>query len=190
VEAFAAMSWRKIAIYYAAAIVLGGYLWFTHQARQPVEAGSGDEEAVAPIVPTLASRIDALVLRGRGMEVTLTRGEDSRWRIIQPSGLTVTSDLIGALLDTLTTISPIEILSGHGEDLESFGLAPAEISLQLRSGDEVAAELGLGRRNPTRTAVYALKKGDADVYLLGLNARYYLELVLDELVRQSAGGGG
>lgn len=184
------MSWRSIAVYYAAAAILGGYLWIAHQGREAVEAGGDGDSVVVPIVEDLASRVDRLVIDGRGVQAILVRGEDARWSVARPAGVSVTSDLVAALLDTLTTIPPIEILGGQSENLGAFGLAPAAISVELGSAGEVIAKLDLGKRNPTRTAVYAVRRGTAGVYLLGLNARYYLELVLDELTRERTGGGG
>lgn len=184
------MSWRSVAVYYAVAAILGGYLWFAHQAHLAVDIDADGGRAASPIVETLASRIDGLVITAAGVRVVMARGGDRRWRITKPAGLTITSDLIAALLDTVTTIPPIEVLHGRSEDLGGFGLVPAEISLQLSRAGQVVAELDVGKRNPTRTAVYVLKRGSPEVYLLGLNVRYYLELVLDELARQRAGGVG
>ncbi len=184
------MSWRSIAVYYAAAAVLGGYLWVTHRASQAVEVAGTGEHVVAPIVEELASRLDRVDIDAGGVQVLLLRGEDRRWSVTRPPGIKISSDLVVALLDTLTTIPAIEVLPAENGDLAGFGLSPAEISVAISGAGKLIAELGIGKRNPTRTAVYAVRRGAAGVYLLGLNARYYLELILDELVRQSGGGGG
>jgi hypothetical protein len=47
----------------------------------------------------------------------------------------------------------------------------------------------LGELSPTRTAVYARKSGSDDIALIGLNAKYYIDLVFENVRRQRASAG-
>ena len=65
-------------------------------------------------------------------------------------------------------------------DLASFGLANPSSSIVLTTdgaGSAHEVTVFLGDRNPTHTALYARRAEDARVYLVGLNLRYYEDLI-------------
>jgi hypothetical protein len=173
------MGWRRIFVFYVLAALIGGGLYFEQRVRSPVIAR---ENTAPPVVEFLASRIDVLKLEGGGVDLRFERA-DGRWSLVEPDGIDIGSDLVEALLDTLTTIPPVEILEGQDESLVQFGLDPAEFVLAMSSVGEPVASVEIGQRNPTRTAVYARVDGAGPVYLLGFNAQYYVELIVDEVER-------
>lgn len=170
------MTWRHVIAYWALAVALAGWLYvdWRSPAAPPVDA----ETAVAPLVAPPLERFDEIVL-ARGADRRVFRRSDGRWTQSGPDVVTVPSDLVAALLDTLSTIPPIERLASASSTAPEFGLAPAETRIELRSGGVKALEIDIGRRNPTRTAAYAAVAGHPEVYLIGLNAQYYLELIFD-----------
>jgi len=149
----------------------------------PAAEQSTEETVVAPLVAPPVDRFDE-VLIARGADRLTFRRNDGRWEELTPAGLSVPSDLVAALLDTLSTIPPIERLAGEDAAAPEFGLVPAQTRIELRSGGSPVVEVDIGRRNPTRTAAYAAVAGKPEVYLIGLNAQYYLELIFDEVARQ------
>jgi len=171
------MSWRRIAIYYILAALIGGAVYMEQRMREPSLPG---DDTAPPIVEYLATRIDKLALEGEGVGVSFER-TDGRWEVLEPSGVDIGSDLVEALLDTLTTIPPVEILRGQSDELGQFGLSSPRFSLELMSDGERVALVEIGQRNPTRTAVYARLDGDGPVYLLGFNAQYYVDLIVAEV---------
>jgi hypothetical protein len=175
------MSWRQVFCFWFLASALGGWLYF--DARAPVAAPADDESAIAPLVAPPVDRFDEISIV-RGSEKLSFRRDDGRWREVAPADVRVPSDLVAALLDTLSTIPPIERLGGESSSSPEFGLAPPEVRLELRGPSGTSLVVDIGRRNPTRTAAYAAVGGKADVYLIGLNAQYYLELIFDEVARQ------
>ena len=183
------MKWRSIIAYYVLAACLGGYLYLVH-GNADSAAGNDAENAtgVGPIVETLASRIDRLSIRAGGVRVIAERDGES-WNVTDPAGTVLPNGLIDALLDTITTIPAVEILDVEKRSLEKFGLDPPQTVLRFSTGNESANEsawsLEFGVRNPTRTAVYVRAQGARQVHLLGLNAKYYVELLLDEVTRSS-----
>ena len=176
------MSWRRILVYWVSAAALGGLLYLDWRADRP----SVDPEpaGAAPIVEYLASRLDAATLRAEGRRLVFARS-DGRWSVVEPPDVEIGSDLLDALLDTLTTIRPVEILADTGTPLSEFGLEPPQAVLGVGADGRPVAEIQFGSKNPTRTAVYARRDGQGPVYLLGLNARYYIELILDDVDRQA-----
>ena len=175
------MTWRSVVVYWVLATAIVAQLAFTMRERGASE--TPDEPVVAPIVQAAAASIDSIRTETRGGALEL-RKEAGRWHVENPPGVSVSSDLVGAFIDTLTTIPPVEILPDAPDKLQAYGLEPPVSKVQFAAGDKALATIELGRRNPTRTAVYARRPDDKHIYLLGLNAQYYLEL----LYEQAAGG--
>ncbi|MEE8310841.1 MAG: DUF4340 domain-containing protein [Candidatus Binatia bacterium] len=178
------MTWRSVTVYWLLALVVGGNLYVEWRARNPVQV----EVAlpVAAIVIIEGAEIDGIVTT-RGSLALGIRQVAGRWMLQSPPGLAVQSDLIEALVETVTSIPPVEIIEETGERMAEFGLEPALFTLRLDAGPRTLATIELGYRNPTRTAVYARVRGEARVYLLGLNAQYYVELIYEEVDKQLAG---
>jgi hypothetical protein len=174
------MTWRHVLVYWVLAAIVGGlvYVGIERDAAIPPAAPE-----VASLVTTSLARIDDVTVR-RGSATLAFGRESDRWVLKSPAGFRVTSDLVAALLDTLASIPPIERLSTDGRGSGPFGLSPPEAEVVLDGPDVEPVTVDIGSRNPTGTAVYAAVAGDDSVYLLGLNAQYYLELVFDEVARQ------
>lgn len=178
------MTWRSVAVYWLLALAVGANLTVEWRARNPVHM----EVAlpVAAIIVASGAEIDGVVTT-RGSLALEMRQVAGRWTLQSPPGLAVQPDLIEALVDTLTSIPPVEIIEETGERMGEFGLQPALFTVRVDAGPRTLATVELGYRNPTRTAVYARIHGEDRVYLLGLNAQYYVELVYEEVDKQLAG---
>lgn len=174
------MTWRKVLFYWLAATLIGGIVYFGDRRDEAELEATSDLPALVTISP---SRFERLTVTRGGIVLAFAR-ENDRWVVTAPAGYRITSDLIGALIDTLASIPPVEKLSTEARTSPQFGLAPPEAEISMEGPDGASASVDIGKRNPTGTAVYAALTGDASVYLLGLNAQYYLELIFDELGRQ------
>jgi hypothetical protein len=183
-EAAKSVSWRSVIVYWVLALVVGANVYVEWRARNPVHAA-----VVLPvnaIVVAEGSEIDGVVTMRGSLSLDIRR-VGGRWTIQSPTGLAVQPDLIEALVDTLTSIPPVEIVEEAGERPDQFGLTPPLFTVRLDLGPRTIATIELGYRNPTRTAVYARILGEDRVYLLGLNAQYYIELIYEEIDKQLAG---
>ena len=184
------MSWTKILVYYVAAALLGWHLSSTLAERTPEEVL--DERPEFAFVEALASRMDRVLVEREGRRVEARR-VDGRWSTVEPGDIDVPNDLYEALLDTLMTIPPIEIVSegddGAAPGQGDYGLMPPSSRMRIEEDGEIVASIAFGARNPTKTAVYAKKAGEDRVYLLGLSALYYLDLLFEHLDRAPAGSG-
>ena len=103
------------------------------------------------------------------------RRVDGRWQVEPPHGDAVTSDLIDALLAAVLD-APAEPVASSGP-LDEFGLDQpfARIELARREGKPVTVLVG--HTNPSDTGVYGQLAGNPQVLLMGLNVRYYVELM-------------
>ncbi len=179
-EAFCTVSNRAILVYYLVAGVLGLNLWWS--AGLPL-AGSeaSTTQALKPLVSLDPASVREVRVSGVGRSVVLERAVDTRerWRAVRPAGAVVAADLVEALLDALSTLPPVEIVSRDASTAARFGLKPPRTVIVLKTVDGVEDTVFLGERNPTRTAVYA-GKGAGPLYMIGLNAQYYADLILEQ----------
>ena len=174
------MTWRKVLVYWVAAAIIGAAIYVSDKREA---AAPPPPAQVQPLVTTSPSGFKRLAVQ-LGAETAAFVRENDRWTVTSPAGYRITSDLIGALIDTLASIPPVEKLSTDARTSEQFGLSPAEAEITMETADGASTGVYVGKRNPTGTAVYAALAGEDSVYLLGLNAQYYLELIFDELGRQ------
>jgi hypothetical protein len=177
------MTWRSVIVYWVVAAVVGAVVYAGYRRD---EVSPPPPKTVPPLVTLSPSRFDEVTVSHGGETLAIVR-KDDRWVLVSPAGLRLTSDLVAALLDTLASIPPVERLSNDGRDATAFGLSPPEAEVSMKGSDGVAAAIEIGKRNPTGTAVYAAVRGEGSVYLLGLNAQYYVELMFDEIGRQRRG---
>jgi len=106
----------------------------------------------------------------------------SEWNDVNGRGSYVQT--IVALDEVTEDNGPIELIPEGSGDLAAYGLDPPQAIVRMASAGRPVATLEFGERNPTRTAVYARRPDQKQVYLLGLNAQYYLDLIFE----QAAGG--
>lgn len=158
------------------AILLGYYVAFEREALEPVEPEVRREKILA-MFPDEATAVS--VMR-RGKEVRAER-HDKRWKVVDPAGVVVPSDLISALLSTLAEKQEAEVLvaSPSPEDLAAFGLDDPTSQIRVERKEGPPLMLSLGGRNPTRTAVYAQADQSPRIVLAGLNVDYYGELLYE-----------
>jgi hypothetical protein len=122
------------------------------------------------------NEIDAMDLR-RGATTIRCRRMDGRWRVVEPATGQVPSDLVTALVANLTQLPEVEVVDEEGGNLTQFGLDPpvSQMTLTLAGGKLV--HVRLGSRNPSGTAIYAQRDDSRRVFLIGLNVRYYEDLL-------------
>lgn len=171
------MTWRSVVVYWTLAAAVAAQLAFTVRERAASEEPA--KPVAVPIVQATPASVDSIRTETRA-GVLQMRKEAGRWQVESPPGVTVSSDLVGAFIDTLTTVPPVEILPEAPDKLTAYGLEPPLATVRLAAGAKALAVVELGQRNPTRTAVYARRPDDDHVYLLGLNAQYYLELLYEQ----------
>lgn len=167
------MTWRRALTYWACFIVLGTYyLLVLREPSHPTPA----HLTRAAFLSIAENQIDALELR-RDTSVIRCRRVDGRWQVVEPAGGVAPSDLVAALVANLTQLPDVEVVDEGKGSIAQFGLDPpvSQIVLTLSGGKPVTVRFG--SRNPSGTAIYAQRDDGPRVYLIGLNVRYYEDLV-------------
>jgi hypothetical protein len=175
------MSWRRVAIIYAVFALLAAWVFLLGGDAPNPEAPVAVPPA-ASILDVDAATVTTLTLRKDGRVVRASRTDD-RWSTTEPSDAKVPPDLFAAMVATLTAGQAAEELSHEPESasaLAVYGLASpvATLEVVLRDGAPPIT-VAIGDQNPTRTAVYARRSDRPTIYLVGMNLRYYIDLVFE-----------
>ncbi len=174
------MSWRRVGTIYvvlallAAVVIVGG--------REGGSTGTPERQAVGPsMLATDAAAVQAVTFRKGDRSVRAVL-QDRRWRTIEPAGAEVSSDLIAATIATLTEGQAAEKLAQQPEhDLAAYGLDAPSATVDVVIGDAATkpVTVEIGARNPTQTAVYARRRDQPAIFLVGMNLSYYIDLIFD-----------
>jgi len=176
------MTWRRALAYWAC--FLGLVVYDRAVERRP--AGEAVHVVRAPLLNVEANRIDAVELR-RDDRIVRCRRVDGRWQVTAPAGGSAPADLIAALVTNITELPDVDVVAENGTDLAQFGLDKPATEMTLTPGGGTPISVRLGNRNPSGTAVYAQRSGSDRVYLIGLNVRYYEDLLFEAVGPQGRG---
>jgi hypothetical protein len=168
------MSWPRALGYLLVAVVLATAYLTTAPPPPP-------SPAEAPPDDGRGSAVDSVHLQVGDRTVRATRIGD-QWRVVEPAGNRVPSDLIAALVAAVLE-TPAEPVSLTADRLADFGLDAPSAKLTFGRPNAPPVTLSLGSPNPAETGVYGSLEGHPQVVLIGSNVRYYIDLVL----RQSDG---
>ncbi len=172
------MSWRSVGWIYLALVLLTLVVVADRQGQEPppVFVGTPVEQS---LLGAEAAAISAIAFRRGEVNVRAAR-DGERWRILEPAGTEMPSDLIGAAAGTLTAGQVSEILvEAVGPQLSAFGLTEPGTTIEVSIGGDPPRTIRVlvGANNPTGTALYAKRDDGPEVFLVGLNLRYYTDLI-------------
>lgn len=180
------MSWLRIAVFYVVAALVTLHL--LSETRREAAVSEAETASDAPFLAAVPERIDRVRMEDASMALVFER-RDGRWVTTEPEGLAPPGDVIDAVLDSFTGLPAIEVVSAGSQNEAQFGLAPPQMRVRLEQEGALVSTIVLGQLSPTRTAVYAKKSGSDDVALIGLNAKYYIDLVFENVRRQRRSAG-
>lgn len=170
------MTWRRAGLYWAIFLALSAYYIVAVRDSPPPVA----HLTRAAFLSIPEEEIDALELR-RGSVVARCRRTNGRWEVIAPADRAVPSDLIEALVANLTQLPDVEVVAEDSSGLGEFGLQAPQSEIALQRTGRAPVSVRLGAHNPAGTAVYAQRNDSPRVFLIGLNVRYYEDLLFEAL---------
>ena len=174
------MTWRRIAVYYVLSLLLGGYYFAFEWRPNPDMPVRGARPVVQNrFLPLAREDIHEVVLRRQEGAVHCVRNGD-KWETLEPQNVEITSAIVESLLENLTQEKEIQVVEQNATDLKPYGLADPYSILELKGKENnLLATVSVGDRNPTASAVYALKDKSRQVVVVGYNIRYYEELIFE-----------
>ncbi|GAB4276952.1 MAG: hypothetical protein Kow0092_32730 [Deferrisomatales bacterium] len=147
-------TWMLIAVFAA----LAAYLSFVenprYEARQEAEAKAGllfegfDPDAVTE-----------LALSGKRGAVRVTKGDEDRWRVVEPWDDRADDGAVRGILDDLKRLKADKEVAGPDADLAAFGLDAPEVAVETQGA---AVRLAVGAETPTGGSRY-VRAGDGPV---------------------------
>jgi hypothetical protein len=101
-------------------------------------------------------------------ETLVVEGEPRAWRITKPAALRADNDTVTEFLDRLTSQKVKEFVAEAPPSRATYGLErPVRITVHTgRDKDRVSRTLLLGKSDPAKKGVYAMRGGEASVLLL------------------------
>lgn len=149
-----------------------------------------DRAKVHEIQVTEQKKANLLDLKGVEA-ITLSRGTEKvhfqktadgkLFQITTPPGAFVPQDLLTALSGLYLKSEEVEIVADSGE-LSQYGLDhPVMVAEVTSPGRATPIRLTFGNENPTHTATYAKLDNSPQIFLLGMDMKYYQDLIFEWL---------
>ena len=148
------MTWARVLQIYAILIVLAGYLFILDPSPSDVDPKNVPPPMEESLLQAAPEAIVSLTVRRKAEEVHAVAA-NGRWQVLRPTEADVPSDLLSAIVGTLTAGQASEVLAAtSGPDLVEFGLVEPSAEIQIGFGEgRDAIRVELGAQNPTGTAV-------------------------------------
>jgi hypothetical protein len=125
--------------------------------------------------------IDAVTVSRGPESVRFKKTPDGKlYQVISPAGAFVPQDLMSAMTALLIKSREVDVVADSTDDLVQYGLDRPRGELLLEApGKPGPVKVVFGVENPTRTAVYAKVEGSPKIFLLGLDLKYYQDLMFE-----------
>jgi len=150
-----------------AAVVLAGLtgaLWWSNRQEKAKE---GRPAADAP--PKILSIKEDMVLqidikRREGESTSVRFTDKGKWDITSPKPLSADPTAVAQLTTALANLNSDRLVDANATDLASYGLAPAQLEVDVATKDGKTSKLLIGENTPTGSGVYAKLDGDPRLY--------------------------
>jgi hypothetical protein len=125
--------------------------------------------------------VSGMVLRRGAEQVRFTRTSDGKlYQIVAPSGAFAPQDLMNALTALFLSTQEVEIVASNTDNLAQYGLDHPYLEVEIDApGKQRPLKLQFGAENPTHTAFYAKLADSPKIFLMGLDLKYYQELIFE-----------
>ncbi|RLB04861.1 MAG: hypothetical protein DRG50_08185, partial [Deltaproteobacteria bacterium] len=170
------MSWRKTLIFGAILLALAVfyYLYEVRYLGQKQEV----QKRAKKIFTLKKEEVRGIYLRIEGKEFEIQRQKED-WVIKKPLVARGDEETIERLLEDLLQAEQKRAL-GEEESLEAFGLLSPRAEVVLK-GQQREEAIFIGDENPAQTAVYAMREGKREVFLLSLQHWFQIDKKLYDL---------
>jgi Domain of unknown function (DUF4340) len=143
---------------------LGGYIYFV-DSKRPAATADGSPGAFGKVFTVEAEKVNELRITFKG-ETTLVRKDNAGWKLIEPIQVEADPPEAIGVTTALGNVDIVRIVDENPTDLEQFGLAKPNITVEFKAEGGASGTLKLGNKNATQGEVYALKNDEKRVFLV------------------------
>ncbi|GAB4346197.1 MAG: hypothetical protein Kow0099_27190 [Candidatus Abyssubacteria bacterium] len=171
------MSYRRTLVFLAIFLVLVAVYYFYEY--KGAEARKEAEEKEKLILSFEPDEVTALTLTKPDERIVIRR-EDDAWMIVEPVSGPADANVVGQVLDTVSTLKYERDLGSQSE-LEPFGLSEPVAAVEVSSeGGAIGAVLA-GDSTPDGSNFYVKRAGDNTVFTAAQSAKSRLDRTLFDL---------
>jgi len=143
---------------------LGGYIYFV-DSKRPTPNADGSSATKEKVFTVEADKINELRVTYQGQS-TLLKKADGGWKLLEPTAIEADPPEAIGVASALTNIEIVRVIDENATNLEQFGLAKPNITVEFKAEGGAAGTLKLGNKNPTQSEIYAQKNNDKRVFLV------------------------
>jgi len=170
------LKYRSTLIYLILAVLLVAFYFY--ETREG-EKKKRVEEATRALFSVKPDDVTSLALRRTDQEIRAEKVEGT-WEILHPVRSAVDAFALSRLLNRLTGLQSLRVISESPKDLSEFGLRQPEVTLTFNAGGQDHTLL-IGSQSPIEKGYYVAKGGDGKVYSISGDDKRAVDRPLIEL---------
>jgi Domain of unknown function (DUF4340) len=167
-----------------AAVLLAGLTGVVWWSNKDEKAKEGKPAADAPpqilaIKPDQVKQIDVKRPQGEATSVRFT--DKGNWELTSPSTMSADPTEVAKLTTEISNLNSERLVDANASDWASYGLAPAQLEVDVTAKDGKVSKLLIGERTPTESAVYARLDGDPRLFTMTANHKVTFDKTAKDL---------
>lgn len=143
---------------------LGAYIYFV-DAKRPAAGADGSSATKEKVFTVDVNKINELRVTYQGQSALLKKA-DGGWKLFEPAPADADPPEAIGIATALTNVEIVRVIDENATNLEQFGLAKPNITVDYKAEGGASGSLKLGNKNATQGEIYALKNNDKRVFLV------------------------
>ena len=143
---------------------LGAYIYFV-DSKRPAAGADGSSATKEKVFTVDVDKINELRVTYKGQSSSLKKTEGG-WKLTEPSAIDADPPEAIGVATALTNVEIVRVVDENATNLEQFGLANPNITVEYKAEGGTSGTLKLGNKNATQSEIYALKNNDRRVFLV------------------------
>jgi hypothetical protein len=158
------MRFRGLLVALAAALVLGGLVYWSSKAKKD---DAGTTAATSPkILSVPEDQITRIEVKRTGGEATVVERREGKWEVTAPEPLRADQDAISSMISTVSSLASDQLVEEKAPDLKEFGLAAPAVEVVVTQKDGKSRRVLIGDETPTSGGFFAKLADDPRVFTI------------------------
>ncbi len=158
------MKTRGLIVATAALVILAGALYWSNRREAAKAAVGGTPEAPRILTLTQADITRINILRNRTETITLAKLDSGDWQVAETPPIPGDTNIISALLSTLSTLNSDRLVEEKPGDLTPYALAQPVVEAEITTKDGKSNKLLFGDNTPAGAGAFAMLAGDPRLF--------------------------